>query len=67
MQILIAILFYLGVITGPATYTQAEFDTMVQQNQTEIDQVQQDPVLMQMMDTLTTPQIMILGDSSEEY
>ncbi len=67
METLVAILCYLSVILGPSTYTQCEWDAMLIDNADDIETVQSDPVAMQTVNSMTTPEITILADCDEEY
>ncbi len=45
MEMIIAILLWIGVMTSPGHYTQAQYDRMVQENEPTINQVLSDPEL----------------------
>jgi hypothetical protein len=46
MEILLAILLYLGLLMPGTQYTQADIDIILQNNQTQIEQVQTNPDIM---------------------
>ncbi|MFA6571145.1 MAG: hypothetical protein WCT77_07895 [Bacteroidota bacterium] len=54
MEILLAILLYLGLLMPGTQYTQADIDIILQNNQTQVQQVQNSPELLNQIDQTTT-------------
>lgn len=68
METILAILLYLHLIVSPGTYKQSYINQLYSDNQVKIEQVENDPVQMQIVNDQympQVPQIIIINDTGE--
>lgn len=57
METIIAILIYLHILVSPGTYYQSYINAEIQANQTKIDEVENDPAQMDIVNKVYLPQV----------